>query len=157
MRLYEELTEKISQSRRYGYSPTQTQAEAVAEKGLDAMREKMNQLESQLDLKKLELERAKLRLEGWPTAAFIFNGLPSGIGRASTNADGKFSLKLPRKGRYALAAHASRKIIDDDEQYYWLVWVTVDNGTVKNVVLSNNNMMTVQSNEAVMYAALSDF
>jgi len=128
-----------------------------ASRDSEAKAEKADELAKQYEIASLRLEQAKLRFEGWPTAAFIFQGLPSSIGKATTNADGKFSLKLPRKGRYAIAAHAERKIIDDNERYYWLIWVPVENGVIKNIVLSNNNMMTVQSAENVMQTALSDF
>lgn len=75
--------------------------------------------------------------------------LPTPIATATTNADGKFEIRLPKTGRYALAARASRRVVDKDETYYWLVWVQAD-GSPKTLLLSNNNLVGSGSPDSVL-------
>jgi hypothetical protein len=70
--------------------------------------------------------------------AFYYEGLPSPLFTAKTDADGKFTLKL-KPGKYALAAAASREVPGDTEDYYWLIWITVDPKQQNKIMLSNDN------------------
>ena len=65
---------------------------------------------------------------------------PQGITTTITDAEGKFTLKLPKPGRYALAARAERSVINKTEEYYWLVWINADENTQKTIILSNDNL-----------------
>ncbi len=78
-----------------------------------------------------------------------FAGMPSGIASAKTDADGKFSMKIPRKGKFALAARASREV-PTNETYYWLVFVSLDGQASKHVMLSNDNMVGAGSADSLL-------
>jgi hypothetical protein len=69
-----------------------------------------------------------------------FSGLPSGTATAMTNADGKFTITLP-KGRFVLAAQSFRRVFDSTENYYWLVWVKSDGRQPPPLILSNHNLV----------------
>lgn len=89
----------------------------------------------------------------WATCEYYFDGLPNGVVSAKTNADGKFTSKLKRGQKYALAAYGQRKIGDLTEKYYWLIWVSLDGKGVKNIMLSNDNLMDVNPQDAVVLVA----
>ena len=91
--------------------------------------------------KKNRLEAARTSVENWPTAASVFAELPKTAIKATTDADGKFALKLTAKEKYAVAAKFHRTSASGTEDYYWLVWVDT-NSASQPVVLSNNNLMT---------------
>lgn len=85
------------------------------------------------------------------SADFFYSDFPdTRISKALTDADGKFSLEIPSHGKFAIAAHSSRQVLDITEEYYWLVWVSLDGENSKNIILSNNNFMTSNSPESVV-------
>ena len=61
------------------------------------------------------------------------------VATVKTDADGKFSLKLPR-GEYAFKAYASRKVWDETEFYEWDVPVRLEQAK-QQVFLSNDNVI----------------
>ena len=79
-----------------------------------------------------------------------FTQLPHGVATATTDADGKFTLKLPKAGRYVFAARAERKVVDKTEKYYWLVWASVYGNESKTVTLSNNNLADSDSPDSLI-------
>ena len=70
-----------------------------------------------------------------------FEGIPSGVSAATTDADGKFTLEIPRTGQFGLVARASRQLLKGKETYSWLVWVDLDGEPSKHLNLSNSNML----------------
>jgi hypothetical protein len=84
------------------------------------------------------------------SSEYYFLDMPAGITSAKTNADGLFMMTIPRQGRFALAAHASRQVMDATEQYYWLVWTSLDGAATKRVMLSNDNLTTAVARESVI-------
>ena len=76
-----------------------------------------------------------------------FSHLPRGISTATTDADGKFTLKLPKPGKYALTASAERRILDETEVYRWLIWVRDSD---KTITLSNDNLIESGSLDSVI-------
>ncbi len=85
-----------------------------------------------------------------PSPDYFYSDLPkSPIDKALTDADAKFSLKVPRNGKYVIAAHASRHLVGSIEEYYWLIWVSLNGETSKSIILSNNNLMTSDSPDSV--------
>ena len=84
---------------------------------------------------------------------FYFAGLPAGIASTKTNADGAFHLRLPNRGRFALAAMASREVVGNKEAYYWMVWVSLDGEAEKHVMLANDNLTTSGSPESIIKLA----
>ncbi|MCX7112953.1 MAG: hypothetical protein NTX45_23120 [Proteobacteria bacterium] len=87
----------------------------------------------------------------WPKGGFYYNDLPLNevVEKATTNADGKFTLTLPSKGKYLLVAHSQRQIADSKEEYYWLIWVFVTSNIKDHIMLSNNNLFGTNASESV--------
>lgn len=88
---------------------------------------------------KFKLNEASDRLKSVSSAQRYFINLPDGLASSTSDADGEFILKLPKIGKYALAAQAERKVGDKTEKYYWLVLVNADKES-KSIMLSNNNL-----------------
>jgi hypothetical protein len=86
------------------------------------------------------------KLGSW---AFYTDGLPR-LQSTKTDADGRFNFTVPRKGKYALVARASRSVGGDTENYYWFVWVSVDGEAPKRVMLSNDNLWKVDGPDVVV-------
>jgi hypothetical protein len=76
---------------------------------------------------------------------FIFNQLPRAVAVAQTDADGKCVGKVPKPGKYAIAAQFSRSIGATEERTYWFTWVDFDNEQSKKIMLNNEN--TVESDK----------
>lgn len=109
--------------------------------------------ESKLNIlidKRKNLDALKLKQNYYGSAAFYFNGLPGPITSAKTDADGRFTLFISRERRVALAAHASRQVSNKKEEYYWLVWVSLDEKPPGNIFLSNDNMTDVGAKDSVI-------
>lgn len=85
--------------------------------------------------------------------AQFFNNLPVPVATATTNADGKFTVKLPKSGRYVLVAHSTRKVVDASEEYYWMVRADLSSGENKNLTLSNNNYTDSESTDSLLPVA----
>jgi len=83
---------------------------------------------------------------------YFFEGLPSGISKAKTDANGKFTLAIPRRGRYGVVARASRELSKEKEQetYSWVVWATLDGQASKRLVLSNDNTLGAGSPDSAL-------
>lgn len=140
------------------------EAKDAEDKALQRMLRMMNAGEpynKQVDkdrLDKLVIWKSKLdrlailqaELNNYKSGKFYFNGLPDGIEVAKTNADGKFTIPMKRNVKYALAAQAQRTIGDSKEEYYWLIWVSLENNTLKNIILSNDNLIDAHPQDAVL-------
>lgn len=72
--------------------------------------------------------------------AMTFRGLPQAKTVAQTDADGRFTLPVPKFGTYLIAAKSTREAGDSVERYYWMVRVSMNGAAGKTVYLSNNNM-----------------
>jgi hypothetical protein len=95
-----------------------------------------------------ELKTAKEKLDAVSSPEFIFEGLPKGVVTATSNPDGQFTLNLPKRGRYAIAAHTWRNAISRNEEYYWLIWIDADDAD-KELLLSNQNLIQASSASSV--------
>jgi len=80
---------------------------------------------------------------------YYFSSLPEPLAATKTDADGKFSFKLKKGIRVALAANGKRLVGDHHEFYYWLIWVSVDANSSK-VLLSNDNLMDANPSDALV-------
>jgi hypothetical protein len=87
--------------------------------------------------------------QNWPAPRHFFKNLPETKSSARTNADGKFTLGIPKEGKFAVVAHATRKT-DRTYEYYWMVWVSLDGKDSKEIVLGNHNLMSAGSKESVI-------
>ena len=104
--------------------------------------------------RKIGKERRKVydEMVSYCEAPFYLKELPTPLFTAKTDSDGEFTFKL-KPGKYALAASASRKVVDETEVYYWLVWITVDANQQNKVMLSNDNFFGNSGNESVINLA----
>jgi hypothetical protein len=101
------------------------------------------------EVKELQAERARVT-----SGEYFFDELPSGIAAAKTDGNGKFSLIIPCKGRYIVAARGPRETFRDVEPY-WLVWTSLDGEPSKHLVLTNDNVL--DSNEHVLDSSANAF
>jgi hypothetical protein len=86
-----------------------------------------------------------------PAAAkrLIFDGLPAGFAVATTDADGKFTMRLPVNTPVVFAAHSSREVGNTTEEYYWLCRFSVSSSE-KSILLSNQNLLSDDLVEQVL-------
>jgi hypothetical protein len=131
---------------------TETQNFANLERGFYNGRNGVAEMEKSADKseeigKTLTTALGKLQLE--LAGKSFFENLPLGITTATTNADGKFMLKVPKAGKYAIVAYSQRKVADKTEEYYWMNWLEV-NGEPKAIMFSNNNMTKLNPPEAIL-------
>jgi len=85
--------------------------------------------------------------------ATFFEGLtvPADMAIVSdkTDADGKFSLKLPSGKRFMIFARAKRQVMSETEEYVWLLGGAT--AIPKKLFLSNDNLVETQCAECVNY------
>jgi len=106
----------------------------------DKLERESDKLKTVSDIKpKLDAAESNLREAISPVPFFV--DMPKGIATATTDADGKFLIKLPISGKFALVAHASRQAIGVKEEYYWIVWTSLEGQSSRQVMLSNNNLL----------------
>jgi predicted metal-dependent hydrolase len=115
----------------------------------DAARTRLSSAERQLTSAKAEAAAETLKVLELVNEAALFEGIPEGAAKAVTDADGKFALKLPGPGKYALAARAERRVYDKTERYFWVVWVDVGGKGPDQVMLTNQNMLGQEADESV--------
>jgi hypothetical protein len=97
-----------------------------------------------------QIEDLQAQRQHLTSGAYFFQGLPSAISTSKTDADGKFTLVIPRDGRYGIVASASRKQDEEEETYFWFVWMTLDGQLSKRVMLSNDNLMGAGSPDSAL-------
>lgn len=114
-------------------------------------------LKAQVDASRAELKSRLDALAALTTAVeetrgsdYYFKDLPAGFAVAKTNADGLFSMTVPTKGRFAIAAKAERQVFGEPEKYHWLVWISPNGQATTRVMLSNDNMTTAGSPDSVI-------
>jgi hypothetical protein len=71
------------------------------------------------------------------------------VAKATTDADGRFSLKVKSGRSYILAASASRQVLALTGCYFWAIRVAADEPTV-TVALTNRNLMEVNPPDRVV-------
>ncbi len=78
---------------------------------------------------------------------YFFEDLPSAVSAARTDINGKFTLIIPRKGQFVVAACGPYETFRDTEPY-WFVSVSLDGEPSKHLVLSNDNVLDARSEDA---------
>lgn len=116
------------------------QAAGAARQVADA-RTKMEAKGRELDGARSRIWRLRGEVEKVVNEEFLYAGLPGGDAVATTDAEGRFTLRLRAGRRYVLAARAKRDVFGSTEQYYWLVWVSPAGEQPQHVILSNNNLL----------------
>ncbi len=82
--------------------------------------------------------------KGKDLPGLIVSSIPKNAISAVTNADGKFSLRLPQSGKYAIFAKGQRRVGDKDEKYFWLEFVEPKTET-QSLMLSNKNLFDIDT------------
>jgi hypothetical protein len=76
-----------------------------------------------------------------PTEVYLMD-LPPVLARAQTDADGEFSIKVPREGKFVLVARAERQVLGQNERYLWMVRMPEEAKAGTKVLMSNETMAT---------------
>jgi hypothetical protein len=99
---------------------------------------------------KQKLDSEVRQLQNWANEEpqVYFKNLPTPFAFSKTDADGKFSLVIPQKAQFILLAQAQRQVSDETERYYWLVRVHPDGKSEMQIMLSNDNLISVNSSES---------
>lgn len=103
------------------------------------------------------LEDLQARRQHLTSGEYFFEGLPSAIAIAKTDADGRFTLALPHRGRYGIVARASRELFKEHETYFWFVWVSLNGQRSKRLTLSNDNLLGAGSPDLALQQAAREW
>jgi hypothetical protein len=91
------------------------------------------------------------KLDRYYSGAFYLGFLGFPIQRAETDADGKFVIQLPERGRFVIAAQAQRSVGGGTEHYYWLQPVSLDGQQQLTQNLSNNNLTSTTGTSSLVH------
>ena len=97
-----------------------------------------------------QLEELRTRRQHLTSAEHFLEDLPSAIATTTTNADGTFTLAIPRDGRYGIVARASRALDDEEQTYIWFVWISLDGQLAKRLVLNDDNVVGAGSPDSAL-------
>ena len=97
-----------------------------------------------------QLEDLRTRRQDLSSAEHFLKDLPAAISTATTDADGTFTLAIPRDGRYGIVARASRAVDDGEQTYLWFVWISLDGEHAKRLVLNNDNVVGAGSADSAL-------
>jgi len=75
--------------------------------------------------------------------------LPTPLADAQTDADGKFSMQIPKTGSWVLEAEGERSVGDTKEGYVWLARASSDAIAKSQIFLTNENLSTSSSPDSV--------
>lgn len=119
----------------------------------------LDQLQRQLaDLKRIESSEdslsSLLAAALGPTAWIDPSGLPVPVATAQTDADGKFTIMLPRGRQYAIIATAMRLAGDSTETLTWIV--RVDPEKDSTIRLANSNVIATRDRSNILGRASFD-
>lgn len=121
------------------------------------LRSKYYQLSGDFVFLSGEVDKEKQLVASFPQPEDILKDFPVNkvIVKATSDSDGKFSITIPAKGKYALLARASRQLLDKTEKYDWFLYVSFeDNNSPKNIMLSNNNLISSDDPNVIIKANL---
>jgi prefoldin subunit 5 len=97
-----------------------------------------------------QLEELRTRRQYLTSAEHFLEHLPAAISTATTNADGTFTLAIPRHGHYGIVARASCALEDEEQTYAWFVWISLDGEPAKRLVLNNDNVVGAGSPDSAL-------
>jgi Skp family chaperone for outer membrane proteins len=97
-----------------------------------------------------ELEDLQARRQHLTSGEYFFRDIPSPISSAKTDAEGKFTLVIPRNGRYGIVARASRELGEGNQSYFWFVWVSLEGEASKRLLLNDDNIVGVGSPDSAL-------
>lgn len=135
--------------------PFVKEAEQLEEEAKEAMEAKPAQINGFEAWSKAMGDTWKMRgMAAYPhTALYYFSHLPNPLQTTKTDADGKFTFKVPN-GSYVLAAASDRKAGKETEFYHWMIRVIVD--ADKKVMLANDNLTTTGARDSMISTTETD-
>ncbi|MFZ6777316.1 hypothetical protein ACO0LD_10870 [Undibacterium sp. Ji83W] len=74
-----------------------------------------------------------------------------------TDADGKFTISVPKNGKYAVLANSKRQIGETSENYQWAVWITTKKSSKVNLMLANDNLIETGCSDCVISKTLPTY
>jgi hypothetical protein len=86
-----------------------------------------------------------------PARLFFTIGFPDSAATTKTDADGRFSLTVPRGLKVVLAAAAQRQVGGNREAFHWLVKPDAARTDGGEILLSNDNVVSSGSPASAMY------
>lgn len=124
-------------------------AEASAQRAANAARfaEEKASLDQDLASGRALLANARLRLLAWEKD--MLADLPQKGTVVNTDANGRFSVSLPRKGRAAVFASGDFTIEGEPQHRVWALWVRLDEAT-RALTLDASNMLLSEPAESVL-------
>lgn len=90
----------------------------------------------------VEVARLKPQVDYIKSLNFIFKGIPEGIVKTNTDANGRFNLRIKRRAPFYLFAHGSRLIFGETEDYFWLIPVNLEGKSSMELSLNNTNLFS---------------
>jgi hypothetical protein len=104
-------------------------------------------LEAEAEKKISTEQKVVAEYESYDSPAFYFSSVPGLKAVGKTDADGKFSVRLPR-GDLVLVANAQRKVLDTTENYFWAIRSSgID--FKRELFLSNDNLVETKCQSCV--------
>jgi hypothetical protein len=117
------------------------QAGIAARRDQDAANEVENRARNAAHAAREKIEALSEEKDYYRSDAFLFSYLRSPIQIGETDAEGKFTIQVPRTGKWVIAAHGKRMTLNDNvEYYYWLQPVSLGGQQAHVQNLNNNNL-----------------
>lgn len=79
------------------------------------------------------------------TGAIYFEPMPAFLDSARTDAEGRFSLRVPSQERTVIFARTDRVVLSDVEHYYWVVREAPASEKGAPILLDNDNLTSSRS------------
>jgi hypothetical protein len=79
----------------------------------------------------------------------FFDQLPKPLASAQTDEDGRFSIRTPSRGEFAIVARA-RITPDSGKDHCWMIRVSLNGKSRKSIVLSNDNRIPADSPDSLV-------
>lgn len=84
------------------------------------------------------------------TSEVMCASLPGGFVSSRTDSEGRFSLAVPRREAFVVAATASRNVVGRTENYCWFLTMSLGGAGAKRILLSNDNLTDARSPESFL-------
>ena len=111
----------------------------------EAKRDEMNRIAREFNNKIEPLDHIARNFE-----RLCYEAIDHPVASVKTDADGKFRMQIPPNGKFVITASASRATGNQDEEYIWVVPVSLEGKLRGEVFLSNDNMASSDSTESMI-------
>jgi hypothetical protein len=135
------LINESNESRLLGINQTVLKEEIAACKGRIKKNESLlTEVDEELNRAPVKRDEIKQSIDSASDSRILFEeAWPKTIATVTTDADGNFITKLPKKGTLFLSAHTSREVGKKTEHYCWLL--SIQGLDWQRVLLNNDNML----------------